>query len=301
MRRSLMVLAALCLLCTACAPLPEQGTVSATWPPAAQAYAAPVDTAMPYSATVPLYLPARDGLSLTAEWTELALDHREHPALAVAQALLSHRGSDTAVPLGGDAALSLSGENPVEVACGVCTVNLAATELQLDYREQYTVCLALARTLCELEDIHHVNVLMAGRAIALDITGSLPCGAVASHPGEELGALWEQMEARRVPLGESATLTPLTASAVLWFPAADGRGILPEVRNLTFAGQHPQQITLGLLSALSAGPRYLAGTAEGFDPASDVILAPEIGSLDSGGRQVTLYFSSAVRENLAKK
>ena len=297
-RHGIAALLALCLLCTACAPLPGEGVSSAAWPPVCSDVSAPEGVELPYTAPVALYLPTRDGLGLAAEWTELALDRREHPAEAVARALLSHRGSGNTAPLGGDTALSLSGERPVEVACGVCTVNLAATALQLSYSEQYTVCLALARTLCELEGVHHVNVLIAGRAVSLDITGSLPCGAVAPHPGEELAALWEQMEAKRAPLGESASLTPLTAAAALYFPAADGQGILPEVRNLTFAGQHPQQLTLGLLGALSAGPRYLAGAAAGFDPASDLILAPEITELDTGGRQVTLYFSSGMAESL---
>ena len=66
----------------------------------------------------------------------------------------------------------------------------------------------------------------------MDITGCLPLGTISPRPGEELPVLWEQMDARRTPLGQDPATVPVTGTATLYFPLAEGSGIVAETRAL---------------------------------------------------------------------
>ena len=47
-------------------------------------------------------------------------------------------------------------------------------------------------------------------------------GSLTAHPGENLPVLWEQMEAKRTPVGGDPSLTPLTSYMTLYFPLYSG-------------------------------------------------------------------------------
>lgn len=293
--------AALCgLLLTGCAPSPSApDTLIAPLPtlPADESpHAAPIgDAGLNHEALAALYLPSVDGQQLLTFYERLTLSYSQHPAETVVRALLAHAGNARVRSLGGGVTLALSGSDPVEVAGGVCTVNLSASALQLSLQDFYTVCQALTATLCELDGVRYVNVLVAGRPVAMDAAGFLPLGSMTGQHGQELPVLWEQLVARRTPVGELPTAVPLTAAATLYFPLADGAGIIPEVRRLTFAGQHPQQLVLGLLEALSTGAEETAGAAEFPDLIALMAAAPEVTDLNSGGKRVTLRFAPDLR------
>ena len=150
-KRSLAALLGLTLLLGGCASTQRQITdsgVSATLPPAAQPYTAPVgDAALDYTAQVELMLPSRDHSRLLAQQLELTLNHGQHPAETVLRALFSFEANRQVDALGGDVRLQLAGVNPVEVSCGVCTVTLAASALQLDHPSMSRACPGLAATL----------------------------------------------------------------------------------------------------------------------------------------------------------
>ena len=273
---------------------------ASTLPPAQAQYAAPVsDALMEHTQPVALYLPARDGQRLLCQYEHLTLSHNQHAAEAVVRALITHPGNASMRPLGDGVAISLYGQNPVETANGVCTVNLSASVLQLDLDDFYTVCLSLATTLCELPDIHAVNVLVADQAVGMDISSILPLGCLTAHPGESLPALWEQLLARRTPLGENPATVPTSASAALYFPLSDGSGVIPETHTLSFPGQTPQQLAEVLLSALSSGAQYTAGTADMPNIASLLVYAPSASDLEGGGRLLTLRFIGDLEDRLA--
>ena len=115
---------------------------SATLPPAAQPYSAPVgDASLDYTALVELYLPSLDGTHLIAQQAQLTLNRGRHPAEAVLRALFTYEGNRQVQSLGEDVSLQLAGVNPVEISCGVCTVTLAASALMLDHGAFYTCLL----------------------------------------------------------------------------------------------------------------------------------------------------------------
>lgn len=298
-RLTALLLALCCLLMlSGCQSAIDTSAVPAgTLPPADPRFVPPMDdSALNYTGTVPLYLPSQDGQRLLTEYAALPLSHARHSAEAVVQALLTHPGGQQTSPL--SPVLTLYGSNPVEISGGVCTINLAASALQLEHETLYQVCAALAASLCEMDDVHYINLLIADQAVGMDITGNLPLGSQTAHPGEELPLLWEQLDARRTPLGENPADTPLTAVATLYFPLADGSGVAAETRNLSFAGQSPDQLAAGLVSALSSGAQYISGAA--LLPDLNVLMSapPQTTELDDGGRMLSIYFHAGLESAL---
>lgn len=301
MRRGIrLICLALCvLLATGC--VQQQSRLPAvTLPPVAAGPEAPVgDAGLQEESIVTLYLPSVDGQSLVAVYETLTLTRDQHPAEAVLRCLLAQEGNSRVQSLGGSVVLSLAGTDPVELCGEICTVNLSAAALQLSSQELYTVALAMAATLCELDGISYMNLLVAGNPVAMDVSGNLPLGAVKSELGQELPVLWEQLSSRRTPVGELASATPLTATAALYFPLADGCGIIAEPRRIAFPGQHPQQQVIALLEALSNGADTLTGTADMPDMAALQVFLPEVTELENGGKRVTLHLREDAKDQIA--
>ena len=291
------------LLLSACSrenavPVPEEPSV--TLGPAAHPYEAPASGGeMAYEAPVNLYLPSRDGTRLLARQETLRLTRGERNARTVLTALFGRGGDDATRSLAGPAHLTLYGANPVETSGNVCTVNLASSAHALEYDEIYTVGLAVAATLEGVSGIRYVNMLINDQAISYDVAGNLPSGSMTARPGEELPLLWEQMTARRTALGDSPSAMPLSATATIYFPTADGAGFLPEARNLTFPGQTPAQLAAELLTAMSSGPQYVDGCAPMPDINELLLFPPQVSELPEGGRLITLYFPLDLEEELA--
>lgn len=297
--RLLALLCALCLMCSGCAAREILPLPTVTLPPVTTTVAAPVgDAALSTETTAALYLPSRDGQRLVCLYETVTLNRGRHPAEAVVKALLGHPGSDLTAPLGGSVNLYLTGYNPVELSGGVCTVNLGSSALQLTEEDFYTVSLALAATLCELPGIHSANILVGGQSIGLDVSGTLPMGVVTPRTDAELPVLWEQMSARRTPVGAKPADTPLSSAATLYFPLADASGVAPETRSLDFAGQSPVQLAQMLLSALSSGARQVTGAAQLPDLSALLTRQPELRALSDGGQMLTLHFPASLESTL---
>lgn len=298
-KRLLCLLLASLLLLSGCTGAERSTAAAPTLPPAEAKYAPPAgDDGLAQTVTAALYLPSRDGQRLLTRYVTLSGTGTQHSALTLVQALLAQGATGETRSLGNGIALSLYGDAPVEVSCGVCTVNLAATALQLEQQELFRACAAIAATLCELEDVQYVNFLVADQAISMDITGSLPLGSQTARPGEELTVLWEQMEARRAPLGGNPANTPVSAVATLYFPLADASGVAAETRNLTFEGQAADQLAEGLLTALSSGAQYLSGASAMPNLSGLMTQPPQALDLDDGGRMLSLYFHTSLESSL---
>ncbi|MBQ8555328.1 MAG: GerMN domain-containing protein [Clostridia bacterium] len=297
MKRLLCLMAALLLL-TGCTAAPK--TIAAvTLPPVADPYTPPVgDAGLSGERLAVLYLPSADGQRLLTYYTPVTMSAAQHPAEAVLRALLAFEGNDRVQSLGGGVTLALTGSDPVELSGSVCTVNLSASALQLSHQDFYTACLSIAATLCELQGVSHVNVLVAGQSAAMDVGGYLPLGTLSAPASHELTLQWEQLTARRTPVGENPSQMPLYADATLYFPLEDGAGVAAEARSLAFPGQHPQQLVLTLLSALADGADALPGAAQMPDFASMMLASPAVSDLESGGKRVTLHFSAGVKNRI---
>ena len=233
-----------------------------------------------------LYLPGRNGLSLVAQHVQnIPGTLRSEEAEAIVRELLDFPANQQVDSLGGEIQLALASENPVEYSGGVVTVNLGSSALGLGYRGFYTLSLALAATLCELENVRCVNVMVAGQSVGLDTGGILAMGSVTAHPGENLPVLWEQMEAKRTPLGEDLSRTPLNAMATLYYPLEEAQGIGCETRILNFEGQTPQQLASGLTAELEKVIQENDYGTEPLELRSLMIREPLTSELEDGRRR----------------
>lgn len=303
-RRGICLLLALC--CAAvlggCSGRREEDRKPApSLPPAVSHRIAPdQDEVISEGSEYRIYLPGRDDLGLVSRSTWLDPAGLNDTAEMLVRSLIEYPGDEEARKLGGSRALDLYGDHPVEISGGVCTVNLSSSALQLSLRDYYKNCLALSTTLCELKEINSVNILTADQSVGLDITGNLPMGTLTAHPGENLPVLWEQMEAKRTPLGEDLSKTPLNALATLYYPLADGRGIACATRLVSFEGQTPQQLAMGLINAVSNVRKSTTG-GQNFPELNELLLHnPVTSELEEGGRLITLSLSEDAEDRLVE-
>ena len=311
-KRAICLLLALCcgLLLTSCADrinVDEDGAPAPTLPPAEERYEAPDgDGIINEGREYRMYFPARDGMRLVSRSIRLEAANLNDTAEMLVRSLIEFEGDEEAKKLGGTRPLDLYGAHPIEISGGVCTINLTTTalmlsanEYQLSTSEYYKTCLALSTTLCELDAINSVNVLVADRSIALDITGNLPMGTLIAHPGENIPVLWEQMEAKRTPVGEDESRNGLNSLATLYYPLPDSRGVTCTIRMVNFEGQTPEQLASGLISAVSDVRRSITGGQEFPELKSLLLHEPVASELSDGTRLITLSLREDAEDQLA--
>lgn len=301
-RKRLAALLILPLLLTGCSSTQTQimeQEASVTLPPVSQPYTAPVgDASLNYTAQAELFLPSLSGDQLVAQQVELTLNHGQHPAETVLRALFNFESNRRVQALGGDVRLQLAGVNPVEISCGVATVTLASSALQLSSPAFYTVCQGIAATLAPY-GVSRVNVLVSGQTVAMDLTASLPLGTVTAAREVPLSTLWKQLDLRKPALNADVSQAGLNANVTLFFPVADGTGILAETRDVSFDGQTPAQLAQGLIDALSAGPQELTAAAPMPDVSALLSQPPDVSvGTESNGRTVTLRFAEGLDARL---
>ncbi|MBE5788922.1 MAG: hypothetical protein E7325_04610 [Clostridiales bacterium] len=237
-----------------------------------------------------LYLNGTGSLQMIPREITLPVAELHDLVKTLVTVLMNYPTDSEIAPWGGERTITLYGDQPVEVSGSICTVNLGTAALQLGSSDFYQMCVGLATTLCSLDEISFVNVLVADQSVGLDVSGTLPMGSLTGHPDENLPVLWEQMEAKRTPLGEDASQIPLSAMVTLYYPLTDGQGIGCENRILNFGGQTPSQVALGLLQAIGDVRKNQIGTANLPDLAGVMSYDPLTSELTEGGKLVTLSF-----------
>ncbi len=247
-----------------------------------------------------MYLPGRDGLRLVSRSVYLEAANLNDTAEMLARNLIAFEGDGEAKKLGGTKTPDLYGAHPIEISGGVCTINLTSSMLQLNSSEYYKHCLALSTTLCEIDGINSVNVLVADQSVALDISGSLPMGTLIAHQGENIAVLWEQMEAKRTPLGQNSSRTPLNSLATLYYPLQDSRGVGCTIRMVNFEGQTPEQLVSGLIGAVSDVRRSMTGGQNFPELKSLLIHDPVSSELEDGTRLIILNLREDAEALLAE-
>ena len=296
MKKGFSLLLALCFLflLDGCAgrKIEDYQVPASTLPPASARYTAPDgDGIVMENMQCQIYLPARDGLRLVPREVTVDAENLNDAVEKLMQQLLSYEGDTDAKPLGGSKPLELYGQHPIEISGGVCTVNLTRAAKQLKLSEYYKHCLAIATTLCELNEINGVNILVEDESLPLDTPGYLPMGTLMGHAGESLPVLWEQMEAKKTPMtptDKDPGKTPLNALTTLYYPLPDNRGIACTIRMVNFAGQTPAQLTSELMDEISDERRALPGGLN-FPNLRELLLHdPVISDLPGGGRLLTL-------------
>ena len=123
-----------------------------------------------------IYVPGPNELQLRTQSVHLEETNLKDTAGTMVQLLLESASAIMNTPL------SLYHGQLPEISGGICTVNLEASALGIAYSDYYKLSVALATTLCALDEISGVNVLTANQSVALDVTGSLPMGTLSGHP-----------------------------------------------------------------------------------------------------------------------
>ena len=192
--------------------------------------------------------------------------------------------------MGGDISLSLSDTAAVEVSGLTATVSLAASALRLTHEQLFTVGQALANTLCQLDDLQYVNVLISGAQPGLNVAATLPAGSFQMNTREDLATLWARASA---PLSTGRR----SFAVSLYYPAPSGKGILCETRTLSFSAQDLPGMAVTLLDALAAGAEALPNMPRCPDLKGMLTEAPSV--TETGGvRRLTLCFSEALNASL---
>ncbi|MBR5961947.1 MAG: GerMN domain-containing protein [Clostridia bacterium] len=296
MKKGLCLLLVLCclFLLNGCAgrKIEDYQTPASTLAPAAAKYIAPDgDGIVIENRKCQIYLPARDGLHLVAREVTVDAENLNDAVEKLMQQLLEYEGDTDAMPLGGSKPLELYGKHPIEISGGVCTVNLTRSAKLLKLSNYYKNCLAISTTLCELNEINGVNILVEDESLPLDTPGYLPMGTLMGHAGESLPVLWEQVEAKKTPMtptDKDPGKNPLSALATLYYPLPDSRGMACTIRMVKFDGQTPAQLATALMNEVSNERRALTG-GQSFPQLRDLLLhEPVTSDLADGGRILTL-------------
>ncbi len=280
-----------CVLLAGCQSQGSIASVQVTLPPVMVKGNAPVaDAELAYEQTVMMYLPTLDGTRLVAMPQRVAVPAGQHMARMLCEVLLAYPPTENTAAIGAGISLSLAAGEAVEVSGNVATVNLSESALGLTSEQFFTVGQALANTLCQFGDIQYVNVLINGIQPVLNQAGTLPAGCFQMNMREDLAALWSRASA---PI----SLTRRAYTAVLYYPAPSGKGILCEARTFAFVSMDIVSLTQTLLDALATEAVTLPRMPRCPDFRSLLAAAPGVEERE-GQRVLTLHFRATMNAAL---
>lgn len=261
---------------------------SATLPPAAVSFTAPIGQMdASRSAVVQLFLPSLDNTRLVAVNRRAALDPYRWHADTLVDMLFAYEGDEAnSLPR----AEYLERLGPVEISCGIATVNLSAQALNLSHEQLYIVFQAITNTLCRCDEINSVNLLIAGMQPGLDVASQTPTGALHLNTTDDLSALWSRALSQR---NAADGTQRLVQDVSLFFPAAGGKGVLCENRTLAFSAVTLPHMARTLLDALSEGPKALSHLPACPPLHAYLTSEPAVNEL-SGEKVLTLRFTEAL-------
>lgn len=282
-KRALLCLLCLVMLLGGCGK--KSGVTENDSLPSPQPIAAPRDDSkQTVKKPVLLYLPSTDGTRLVAVPAEGEFSVSRHPAETLCRLLYAHPGNDYAAAL--PEGVVLSGTQPVEVSGNTATVSLSAGALRLNLEEMQLVCQATANTLSQMKDVQYVNVLINGIQPGRDLAATQPAGCFQFS---------EQAEVMRSRAAASGDAVRQTISASLYYPAAEGRGIVCESRALSFESMDYPVMLKTLLTALQEGPVSLQHIPRYPDLLAHLQQEPQV-TENNGRKWVVLHFDSALNE-----
>ena len=182
----------------------------------------------------------------------------------------------------------------LEVSSGVATVDLPADAQMLAQEVLYAVRLAIANTLTEFAEVSYVNVLIGGSEEGFDLGGTLPVGTVTRTEDMDTGTRYHRMDEQRLS-GDGVTLM-----TTLYFPAADGGFVLPEVRNVRYQHAAPIEYLYTLLEEIGKGTNNPLASRDVPAPLDYIREMPEIVRTEDGAyRAIEIRFTDALNDALA--
>ena len=244
-----------------------------------------------YTMRCTLYFLSVDGGRLIPLTRSVTVEGGKSRAQAALDALLAgpEAGEDGAAwpDLG-----TVRGERLLEVSCGVATVDLPARVRTLSQEMLYAVRMAIANTLTEFSEISYVNVLIGGREEGLDLGATLPVGTITRVDDLDVGARYSRLHEQRLSPGGVTLLT------TLYFPAAQGGLLLPEVRSIAYAQVSPIEYLYTLLEELGKGAGLTLCAQDVPAPMDYIEEMPEIVRTEDGYLAVELRMSDALETAL---
>ena len=183
----------------------------------------------------------------------------------------------------------------VEVSGGIATVDLPARARTLPQETLYAVRMAIAGTLTELPEISYVNVLIGGREEGLDLGATLPVGTFARVQDLDAAARFARLQEQR--LSDSG----VTLLTTLYFPAQDGRLILPEVRSIAYSQVSPIEYLYTLLGELGKGGTGELTMKELPAPLDYIEEMPEIVRTEDGYLAIELRFNTELEKAIEQQ
>ncbi len=288
----------ICLL-TGCQVKTQEMSVNVV-PMREDSYEAPVgDREGQYEMLATLYLPSADGTQLSPVSEALTFSTFTTQTETVLRALFAHSAGEDYETIPGYGKVTLSSTDAVSVSCGIATVNLSVAALSLSNTELFTLCQAIANTLCSLDDITGVNVLASGVSPGLDTGGTLPIGCLTKNTLDDPIMLHGRLLSQRQ--GGLSGETPFRVDAALYFPAQAGQGILCETRTLKLASADLGLMTKALLQALSDGAAELKNTPNIPDLYALLQQEPMIlETQGTGQKTIALSFSEELNDALVQ-
>ena len=251
------------------------------------------DGVQEHEETMTLYFLAEDGVTLRPVTRSVVVRDGLSRAEAALEALLAGPLETERGAFWPDLGAARS-DRPFEVAAGVATVDLNAHARTLAQQMLYSVRLAITNTLTEFPEISYVNVLVGGREEGLDLSATLSVGTLTHTDELDVSARYGRLYEQRL---SDAGISLLTT---LYFPSADGRMILPQVRHVAYAQASPIEYLYTILEELGKG----AGAPLGVDklpaPLEYIEEMPEIVRTEDGAyRAIEIQFEAALDEALA--
>ena len=244
-----------------------------------------------YTMRCTLYFLSVDGGRLIPVTRSVTVEGGKSRAQAALDALLAgpEAGEDGAAwpDLG-----TVRGERLLEVSFGVATVDLPARVRTLSQEMLYAVRMAIANTLTEFSEISYVNVLIGGREEGLDLGATLPVGTITRVDDLDVGARYSRLHEQRLSPGGVTLLT------TLYFPAAQGGLLLPEVRSIAYAQVSPIEYLYTLLEELGKGAGLTLCAQDVPAPMDYIEEMPEIVRTEDGYLAVELRMSDALETAL---
>lgn len=181
----------------------------------------------------------------------------------------------------------------LEVSGGIATVDLPARVRELGPQELFAVRQAVTNTLTEFAEISYVNVLAGGREEGLDLGATVSVGTLTRADDSDTAAKYARLEEQRQ---SGARVTRL---ATLYFPTADGRFILPEVRSVDVATGTAIDSLYTLLGELGRGTDMALAVQPVPAPMRYIEEMPEIVWTEDGAyRAIEIRFSAMLDDAL---
>ena len=251
------------------------------------------DGVQEHEETMTLYFLAEDGVTLRPVTRSVVVRDGLSRAEAALEALLAGPLETERGAFWPDLGAARS-DRPFEVAAGVATVDLNAHARTLAQQMLYSVRLAITNTLTEFPEISYVNVRVGGREEGLDLSATLSVGTLTHTDELDVSARYGRLYEQRL---SDAGISLLTT---LYFPSADGRMILPQVRHVAYAQASPIEYLYTILEELGKG----AGAPLCVDklpaPLEYIEEMPEIVRTEDGYMAIELCFDGQLEADILR-